>query len=207
MPKETFFNLDEEKRQKIMVVVIDEFAAHDYKSASISKICQVAGIAKGSFYQYFENKKDLYSYILQHIGESKMAYFAKYQNEIDMGNTFDFLRMLYAMGVEFTYNNPKLFQISKYFMNMPDSEKKEFMGEQMDQNDGYLEDMFQQGKDADIIREELDVKFLARVLTDMSNSISEYYLFNLKKEEIEKDTFMTIANQMMDVLENGIRKK
>jgi len=207
MPKETFYNLDQVKRQKIMDVVIDEFAAHDYKSASVTKICGQAGIAKGSFYQYFDHKKDLYRYVMNYIGQSKMAYFAKYQSDLDMSNTFDFLRMLYAMGIEFTYKNPKLYHISKYFMNMPESERRDILGEQLEESDQYLKTMFQKGKEAGYIREELDVAFLARILTDLSNSISDYYLFELDKASIDKDTFMNIANTMIDVLENGLRKK
>ncbi len=53
MPQATFFNLPEEKRQKILECALDEFAAHDYDSASVSKIVAKAGIAKGSLYQYF----------------------------------------------------------------------------------------------------------------------------------------------------------
>lgn len=207
MPKETYFNLPEEKRRNLLNVIIDEFAEHDYKTASISKVCDKAGIAKGSFYQYFDNKKDMYRYLLSYIGESKMAYFAKYQAQVNMADTFDFLRMLYAMGVEFTYNNPKLFQVGKLFMNLSEAEKKDFLGEQTDQNDDYLANMFRQGQASGVIREDLDVMFLVRMLTDLSSSISEYYMFNLKKDQVDKDTFMNIANNMIDVLENGIAKK
>jgi len=207
LPKETYFNLPEEKRQNILKVIIDEFAEHDYKTASISKVCEQAGIAKGSFYQYFDNKKDMYRYLLSYIGESKMAYFTKYQSQVDMADTFDFLRMLYAMGVEFTYNNPKLYQVGKLFMNLSEAEKKEFLGEQADQNDDYLANMFRQGQASGVIRAELDVMFLVKMLTDLSSSISDYYMFNLKKDQVDQDTFMNIANNMIDVLENGIAKK
>ena len=64
MPKETFFNLPEAKRQRIIDLALAEFAEKDYDTASISRIVSQAGIAKGSFYQYFENKEDLYTYLL-----------------------------------------------------------------------------------------------------------------------------------------------
>ena len=65
MPKQTFFNLAESKRDAFLELAIDEFAKNDYKNASISRIVEKAGIAKGSFYQYFENKADLYLYLIQ----------------------------------------------------------------------------------------------------------------------------------------------
>ena len=59
MPKITFFNLPDEKRQLILDIAIDEFAENDFANVSISRIVARAGIAKGSFYQYFEDKDDL----------------------------------------------------------------------------------------------------------------------------------------------------
>ena len=64
MPKQTFFNLPDDKRQRILDVVIDEFADNDYANVSISRIVARAGIAKGSFYQYFEDKEDLSGYLV-----------------------------------------------------------------------------------------------------------------------------------------------
>jgi AcrR family transcriptional regulator len=65
MPKPTFLNLPEEKRNAFLKIALQEFADHDYSSASISKIVAEAGIAKGSLYQYFEDKQDLFLYLLQ----------------------------------------------------------------------------------------------------------------------------------------------
>ncbi|HQN45353.1 MAG TPA: helix-turn-helix domain-containing protein, partial [Anaerolineaceae bacterium] len=60
MPRPTFFNLPDEKRQKILEAAIDEFAERDYESASVSQIVIQAGIPKGSLYQYFVDKSDLH---------------------------------------------------------------------------------------------------------------------------------------------------
>ena len=64
MPKQTFFNLPEEKRNHIIEVSIDEFAKAPYQNISINHLIKSMNIPTGSFYQYFEDKKDLYFYIL-----------------------------------------------------------------------------------------------------------------------------------------------
>ncbi|MCB0240988.1 MAG: TetR/AcrR family transcriptional regulator, partial [Anaerolineae bacterium] len=74
MPKETFFNLPDDKRSLICDVAIEEFTEYLYDQASVNRIVAKAGIAKGSFYQYFEDKKDLYMYVLQVIAEKKLEY-------------------------------------------------------------------------------------------------------------------------------------
>ncbi len=69
MPYPTFYNLPEEKRQRLMDAVWQEFTAVSYMDASINKIIQSAGISRGSFYQYFAGKKDVFAYLLQTLLE------------------------------------------------------------------------------------------------------------------------------------------
>jgi AcrR family transcriptional regulator len=111
MPKETFFNLPDDKRQAILDLAIDEFAAHDYKNASISRIVERAGIAKGSFYQYFADKKDLYLYLIDLAMQEKRAFMSQTRTpQPDMG-VFAFIRWLLHTGVDFQFSNPKLARI------------------------------------------------------------------------------------------------
>lgn len=65
MPKQTFFNLKEEKKEKIEKALIKEFSNNTFEKASISNIIAEANIPRGSFYQYFEDKEDAIKYIIQ----------------------------------------------------------------------------------------------------------------------------------------------
>lgn len=71
MPKQTFFNLPEDKRSKLIESAEIEFTRVPLFQASIANIIKMAGISRGSFYQYFEDKDDLYSYLLE--GKLKKA--------------------------------------------------------------------------------------------------------------------------------------
>lgn len=62
MPTETFFHLPAEKQKRIMNAAKKEFSRLPLKDASIATIIKDAEIPRGSFYQYFENKEDLYYY-------------------------------------------------------------------------------------------------------------------------------------------------
>ena len=64
MPKQTFYNLKEEKRKKIEQALLKEFSNNTFEGASISNIIAEAQIPRGSFYQYFENKEDAVEYII-----------------------------------------------------------------------------------------------------------------------------------------------
>ncbi len=65
MPKPTFFNLPAAKREAIISLALAEFAEHPYAVASLSRIVERAGIAKGSIYQYFAHKQELYLFTLE----------------------------------------------------------------------------------------------------------------------------------------------
>ena len=108
MPKPTFFNLPDDKRQTLIDIAIDEFAEHDYKNVSISRFVRRAGIAKGSFYQYFEDKKDLYLHLISMSLQEKTRFFEQNPAPDPAAGFFDFLRWTYEIGTRFEFSNPKL---------------------------------------------------------------------------------------------------
>src|SRR5699024_12161721 len=64
LPKQTFFNLAEEKRETLIQAAKKEFSRGSLYEASIANIVKEADIPRGSFYQYFKDKDDLYFYLL-----------------------------------------------------------------------------------------------------------------------------------------------
>lgn len=67
MPTSTFFNLPEEKRHRLTHAAMVEFSQKPYGEVPLSGIILAAGIPRGSFYQYFADKTDLFQYILRVI--------------------------------------------------------------------------------------------------------------------------------------------
>ena len=72
MPTRVFTELDEAKRQSVTDAALAEFASKGYESASTNNIVKECGISKGSLFKYFENKEDLYFYLIDTVA-SKMA--------------------------------------------------------------------------------------------------------------------------------------
>ena len=64
MPTSTFFNLPPPKREKLLRAAVAEFARRPCGEVSINRIIQAAEIPRGSFYQYFSDKTDLFRYVL-----------------------------------------------------------------------------------------------------------------------------------------------
>ncbi|WP_144488986.1 TetR/AcrR family transcriptional regulator [Bacillus thuringiensis] len=64
MPKQTFFNLERKKKEVLIQAAMKEFSRVPLFEASISNIIKDAGIPRGSFYQYFEDKEDVFFFLL-----------------------------------------------------------------------------------------------------------------------------------------------
>lgn len=64
MPTSTFFNLPPPKREKLLRAAAAEFAQKPFDEVSINRIIQAAEIPRGSFYQYFADKRDLFQFVL-----------------------------------------------------------------------------------------------------------------------------------------------
>ena len=85
MPSKTFLNLSEKKRNMIIQAAIKELASVPFAETSINKIVKDAGISRGSFYMYFEDKYDLTLYLI----EITKAYLLEEAKKINMSVSGD----------------------------------------------------------------------------------------------------------------------
>ncbi len=69
MPKQTFFNLPKKKQNSLIKAAKFEFSRVPLHEASIANIIKYAKISRGSFYQYFYDKEDLFFFLLDEIAE------------------------------------------------------------------------------------------------------------------------------------------
>lgn len=64
MPKETYYYLPDEKKTRVYLACRSEFETHSYHEAKIMHIVKALNMPRGSFYQYFDDLKDCYFYVL-----------------------------------------------------------------------------------------------------------------------------------------------
>src|SRR5215469_16588586 len=60
MPFSRFAKMPSEKRERLLTIAAQEFAAHGFEAASFNRILEEAQIGKSSAYYYFEDKADLF---------------------------------------------------------------------------------------------------------------------------------------------------
>jgi len=78
MPKPTWDNLDERRRRRVLQAAMAEFGAHGYSGGSLNVIAREAGVAKGSLFQYFEDKFDFFAHVAEYTSLEIYAAMAPY---------------------------------------------------------------------------------------------------------------------------------
>lgn len=65
MPRQRFLNLTPAARRELLGVATKHFARHGFERASLNEILAEAGISKGAYYYYFDDKDDLFATALE----------------------------------------------------------------------------------------------------------------------------------------------
>ena len=167
MPKSTFYNLNEEKREKIKRALKNEFTKHTFEKASISNMIEEANIPRGSFYQYFEDKEDALKYIIEDFLNDEKEEIKKLliQNE---GDIFLTTLDLYSYFVDKSYHETEV----KLFQNIINKLRNENVNiykniklkkftdlKDMDKNNCYINTSLLE------IENDEDIEYMLRILT------------------------------------------
>ena len=117
MPKQTFFNLSVGKQETLINAAMKEFSRVQLFEASISNIVRSAGIPRGSFYQYFDDKEDAFYFLLDNHCKEMQKNFILSLKKVD-GDIFEtFIEMFQSMMKNFQNQENRSF-FKNIFLNM-----------------------------------------------------------------------------------------
>ena len=206
VPKDTFYNLPADKRELICQVAIAEFAEYEYELASINRIVNKSGISKGSFYQYFENKKALFLYLIQLVAEEKIKYISPIMGNPEEHDFFTLLREMYISGIRFGAAHPEYAEIgNKLLRNKNAAIYKEAMANNMPAANEFFETLLEGAIVRGEVRADIDVKMFAFLIMSMNALVVEYYMENVAQSYDEK--MMATIDKFLDFLKDGIGKR
>src|SRR6056297_1589048 len=204
MPKSTFTNLPQEKKDRIIDAAIDEFANNNYHKASITNIIEKANIASGSFYQYFENKEDVFRYLINIVGQRKLDYLdQEIMQRPDEINFFVLLKKLYQGGLEFAKDNPRLLSIGNNVVNNNCEVCNKIMEDLKPQSDEFFKRLIRLGIKRGDLKEDIDVEFTAKFLTNINYSLSDYFY---TKEGLNENAMVPVE-ALIEIIKDGIKPK
>jgi len=183
-----FEQLPEEKQSRIVDASISEFAEKDYETASMNTVVNLAGISKGSLFNYFKTKSVLYDHIYQlALGEVKLYLRDVRDETIDLSFE-NRLSKVVDSGVLFITEHPRLARIYFRLVYSGDSpNRKKIVNELQAMSDDYLGNIIQDAMDRNELNPNLDksqsVFFLDAVL---NRFLKEYHLVMNQRSQ---DTF------------------
>lgn len=164
MPKQTFFNLSERKRSRIIKLAVEEFAGRSFKLASLSRIVSRAGIAKGSIYQYFENKLDLYRWLVLEEGPRIKTAFLGLDAKKDGADFFGRAEEMMHAGLRFTVAHPRLARMmARLVEHGVESELRDLSGQLRKMSHQYMKQWIEEGQRAGTIRDDIDPDLAAHL--------------------------------------------
>lgn len=204
MPKDTFLNLPEEKRERIENAAIKEFSEYSFDASSINRIVENSEISKGSFYQYFQDKKDLYKHIIGIIADKKLKYMSPILANPFEQDIFTLIREMYVSGLNFAKENPQLLEIGNKLIADPSNPiYDEIMRDNRKKSDEVFKQLLKKAVDRGEIRQHLDLNMVAYLLTILNISVVDYYLKQRDIREYSQD-MMEIVEKFIDIIQHGI---
>jgi len=209
VPKDTFFNLSLEKQEKVIRSAISEFLKHGFEKANVGVIAKQAGVAKGSIYQYFDNKKELF---LHAVNWSMKLLMNKYQKNVISMN-IDIFTYFYETAAPLMQmlreeKEPAVF-VQEVFLGRYGSVKDESMAAMLKVADNYVLGLVRQGKENGSVRKDIDDQTLAMFMTAVSIKLKENLLNKAKSAGDDIigggfDKYINYIKDMMELLKNGM---
>lgn len=194
MPKDTFSNLPGSKQKAIFEAAVQEFSTQRYSDASINQIVKSAGIPRGSFYQYFNDKADIFIYVLGKITtEIKAIEQKNMANYGDCDALTQFANKL-AATIELNSYKPEYVRIVMIQSKESDPFVKKFFELQEDHKQAVIR-LFERDKQRGLVREDVD----AAAVIDMVYLISKETFYSIGSDgeayQARMDTFLKIIRE------------
>lgn len=219
MPKKTFYNLSKARQEEIIKACFKEFILYDYINASVSRIVRNLGIAKGSFYRYFESKKDLYFFLLDRATAIRMKN-VKELFESPLEDFFTLFEKNFEMKIKFDLTHPLE---SAFLYNLMLERNNEDIGNiPLRSKEMILElltPVIENYRKRGMIRMDIPTSYLAYSIIQVQMGIYDYLMLthntdfrkNIKEKQSvfsisEKDILVTVK-EFSKILKHGLAGK
>ena len=199
MPKQTFFNLNEEKRKIIEKAITNEFSKVSIDKLSISRIVAEAKIPRGSFYQYFENKEDAIKYIIEkyiQIEHKKIEQFLKETN----GDIFEGAIKIFDYTIETSLDAKKMNLCKNILEELRKNNINIFENNNNLENENNILQIIDTQK-LNIEKEE-DLKCIMRILNTVTRTTS----MEVITKNVSKEKGREILIKELEILKYGMLK-
>jgi AcrR family transcriptional regulator len=199
MPKKTFVNLSIEKQKRVLNAAVKEFSRVSLREASIANIIVDAKIPRGSFYQYFEDKDDIFYYVLNFYAQSIKKHLIKLlmDNKGDIIVTFI---NLYKYVIDFINDKQKKVYFKNIFLNMNYKLERMFTPNLEDDLNNVINLI-------DIDKLNINNKIQLIYILDIIEAVTMRNIVQSYKRNVSKEKNVEIYIKEMKLIKEGVYKK
>ncbi len=211
MPKQTFLNLSEEKRNTLIDIAIEEFANNDYNTASVSKIVEKAGIAKGSVYQYFEDKQDLFMYLMDVSNKAMLEFITQSTPPNPGADFFEMLRWQMSATVQAAVKHPVHSKLLRRAYSTPLPFRDEVFERSKKLGDEHFQAMIAQAQAGGQLDAKRDPEIVSFVVRGLMSELGVFMQDKFKDRKQKKDWVTlpevdAVFDEVVAILKNGLGK-
>ncbi|MEN6327452.1 MAG: TetR/AcrR family transcriptional regulator [Syntrophomonas sp.] len=185
------------KRELIIEAAVQVFSSKGYHNTRMEEIANVAGIGKGTIYEYFKSKLQLFQEML---GDGLRVYYDNFDPEnMEQMPVAERLRMIFETHIRFCRDHKDLTRILFWDTDVIDEELREWGYSMRQDKEGRILDIIKDG----VARGELRDVDLALTKIIITGAIAATWApITLDDWDVEPGL---LARNAVDILMNGIR--
>ncbi len=214
MPKETFKNISEEKRQRFIREATSLFAEKGYYGTDMGELARRAGVSKGSIYNYFDSKEDLFLYLSDYnLGLSRKAIYGTLDPDWDI---YKQIEHIFQTGAEFILDNQDTMVV---YLSMTSPGMEQFANARAVITEKFTADHLKRelakGIEQGIVRADLDINMTAFIINGLyilfvASLSTAYFRIRLKEylemdEEINSDNIQQHQAKIIEHIHKMLR--
>lgn len=203
MPKDTLFKIPADKRERLLREAALLFAERGFNQTDVAEVASRAGVAKGSIYNYFENKEDLYLYVCRDgIERSRNAVYGAVDPEWDIFRQVDHI---FRQGARFVRTYPEYLILYANIASAGMERFSKLMSLDVEKfTSDYLKELIRRDMARGLVRSDVDVNWSAFFINSlyivfMTSLVSSHFKIRMRE-------YMEIEGEIDDgVIETQLR--
>lgn len=200
MIKRTFYNLPEQKRQRIIDAIVEEFSSSSTEKVSINRIVKAANISRGSFYQYFDDKVDLVEVLTKSFVDLSIEG-ANKALEYSNGDIFYTYEKLFEIITNFAQDKTQKVILKNLLRSLRANDDliSEYLLNRFNGFEELNKIAKQYNTDNLKFKSSEDVEYLSQILTQLlKNAIFNYFVIDVDYQTVKK-TFL----RKLEIVKSG----
>jgi AcrR family transcriptional regulator len=172
-----FFKFDPERRDRLLEVAAEEFAARGYGATSLNKLNERPGLSKGHFYCDFDDKADLFATVLGWSWDRPIPVGGLDVNRLDTEGFWPALQRLSSESRRTAQSWPWFAGLFRHLFHPPDDPAvRRLLGERLEQARQIQIAIVRRGQELGCIRRDVPEDLLVTLLFECGMAFRRWYL-------------------------------